>query len=413
MRTRHVLSVMILAFAGLPFTSLAQPVGREVRVNTYTTGNQEAPSISSDGAGRFIFVWDGRGDGDERGIFGQRYDSNENQRLGPEFRVNTHTDAFQLHAAVSADPAGNFVVVWESSSQDGNGSGIFGQRFGSDGNPLGAEFQVNSYTTHHQRTPSVSSSRTGDFVVVWASYGQDGSGDGIFAQRYRSDGTPDGGEFQVNTFTPDAQDSVAVAAHEGGFVVVWESLGQDGNGEGIFGQRYLPDGSALGDEFQVNTKIGVDQESPAVAANESGFVVVWGRDGYYAVSVWGQRYDSQGGRVGGDFQVSRLTDGGLAYVYFATPQVAYDASGNFLVVWSYAHKDSHFTGSRVQARPYDAAGNPLAKQRLVNDRYIYRTDSNPRVAVSPDSDFVVAWGSAEEAYGAMPEIAARRIKGIP
>ena len=35
--------------------------------------------------------------------------------------------------------------------------------------------------------------------------GQDGSGHGIYGQRYAADGTPVGSEFRVNTFTTDDQ----------------------------------------------------------------------------------------------------------------------------------------------------------------------------------------------------------------
>ena len=42
----------------------------------------------------------------------------------------------------------------------------------------------------------------GGFVVTWSSAGQDGSGLGIYGQRYAADGTPVGSEFRVNTYTP-------------------------------------------------------------------------------------------------------------------------------------------------------------------------------------------------------------------
>ena len=75
--------------------------------------------------------------------------------------------------------------MWEGYfGQDGNQGGIFGQRYGSTGSPLGAEFRINSYTTHAQGMPSVSADAAGNFVVVWNSYKQDGSGWGIFAQRF-------------------------------------------------------------------------------------------------------------------------------------------------------------------------------------------------------------------------------------
>lgn len=35
----------------------------------------------------------------------------------------------QEFPAIAANPAGNFVIVWESIGQDGQDTGIFGQRF--------------------------------------------------------------------------------------------------------------------------------------------------------------------------------------------------------------------------------------------------------------------------------------------
>jgi len=133
-------------------------------------------------------------------------------------------------------------VAWTSAGQDGGGYGVFAQRYDAAGVPQGAEFQVNSHTTGHQRQPSVSSDGDGDFVIAWNGALQDGSGTGIFAQRYDRGGTPLGGEFQVNSFTTSDQLYAAVAsAAAGDFVVAWTSLGQDGDSWGVFGQRFAPD----------------------------------------------------------------------------------------------------------------------------------------------------------------------------
>ena len=85
---------------------------------------------------------------------------------------------------MAADAGGNFVVVWQSSTQDGLGDGVFGQRYDSAGAPLGPEFRVNTYTTADQREPSVAADPLGNFVVAWSSAAQDGSADGIFGQRF-------------------------------------------------------------------------------------------------------------------------------------------------------------------------------------------------------------------------------------
>ena len=62
----------------------------------------------------------------------------------------------------------------------------------------------------------------------------------------------------------------AVALKDGGFVAVWESVGQDGDLEGIFGQRYDASGAPIGGEFRINAKPSGSQRSPSVAALNDG-----------------------------------------------------------------------------------------------------------------------------------------------
>jgi hypothetical protein len=76
-------------------------------------------------------------------------------------------------------------VVWQSITQDLSGYGVFGQRYASNGTAQGAEFQVNTYTTSYQGFAVASHITGSDFVVVWHSSDQDGSDTGIFGQRFR------------------------------------------------------------------------------------------------------------------------------------------------------------------------------------------------------------------------------------
>ena len=147
-------------------------------------------------------------------------------RVGAEFQVNTYTPDYQFYSSVAADADGDFVVVWSSRYQDGEAYGVFGQRFDSAGTPLGSELAVSTYTSNTQHKPAVAAARNGDFVVIWQSYLQDGAGYGVFAQRYSSDGSRQGAEFQVNDDVVFHEYAAAVAVDaDGDFVVVWQSNG--------------------------------------------------------------------------------------------------------------------------------------------------------------------------------------------
>ena len=320
----------LLAFLALP--PAMATLGNEFQVNTYTTGDQDTPAIAMDANGNFVVVWSSsvQDDGGGWGIFGQRYDATGTPQ-GSEFQVNTFTTGDQFLPAVAMDTAGNFVVVWNSEFQDGSGWGIFAQRYDATGTPPGSEVQVNTYTTDNQALPAVAMDADGDFVVVWRSDGQDGSAWGIFGQRYDAAGTPQGSEFQVNTYTTSDQSSPSVAMDpNGNFVVVWESYGQDGFNSGVFGQRFDASGTPQGAEFQVNAYALSSDSDPAIAMDPNGnFVVTWagGQDGD-PDGIFAQRYDAAGVPQGIEFQVNTFTTSIQGW-----PAAAMDADGNFVVVW--------------------------------------------------------------------------------
>ncbi len=234
---------------------------------------------------------------------------------------------------------------------------------------------------------------SGSFVVVWASNGQDGSLYGIFGQRFDSTGAAAGSEFRVNLTTTFSQNAPDVGIDDlGNFVVVWESDGQDGQDFGIFGRRFDSAGNALGDDFQVNSYTSLDQRSPAVSVAPGGdFVVVWQsayQDGYYW-GIFGQRFDSVGGRVDTEFQVSEATNRSQV-----SPDVALDGAGGFVVAWSayFATEDPngfyqyHYS---VQARKHTSTGAGLVEQTLTTSLADY--DGYPAIASTLANEFIVVW----------------------
>ena len=99
------------------------------------------------------------------------------------------------------------MVTWhDDSGHDGSDYGVFGQRYSSSGSATGSQFQINSTTASDQAYPSISSLSGGGFVATWTDYsGEDGSGKGIFGQRYDASGNRVASEFQINTHTSGDQ----------------------------------------------------------------------------------------------------------------------------------------------------------------------------------------------------------------
>ncbi len=305
---------------------------------------------------------------------------------GDEFQANTYAPGNQDTSAVASDADGNFVVVWASELEDGSGRGVFGQRFAYDGSVLGDEFQVNTHTTLDQLNPSVAMDTDGDFAVVWESVGQDGDSSGIFSQRYSNDGTLVGLEFQVNTFTTSYQSWPLVAMDAGGdFVVVWNGY-TDGSYQGVFAQVFSSDGTPSGSELVVNTYTTGIQTSHSVAMDAGGdFVVVWqSYDGNY--DVFGQRFANDGSLVGGEFQVNTETEG-------ASPTVAMNEEGAFVVVWD--RWQALGDGLSVFGQRFANDGSAVGGEFQVNT-YVEGDQWAPFVAMDGDGDFVVSWNSEGE-----------------
>jgi Ca2+-binding RTX toxin-like protein len=321
---------------GQRFDTVGVKAGSEFQVNTTTTLRQNGGSVVSLSGGGFVVSWnDQNGDGSGEGITAQLFDA-AGVKIGGEISVNTITNLNQTTQQISALSDGGFVITWADSSGDGDGDGygVRGQRFDSGGTKTGSEFGVNSYATSNQINGGLASFNTGGFVSTWYSSLQDGDGNGVFAQRFDTNGNKVGGELAVNTYTTGSQYSPQVAVlSDDGFVVVWHSIGQDGSGNGVFAQRFDASGAMAGSEFQVNSWTSGNQNQISVTElQDGGFVIAWtdngGQDGGGKGS-YGRRYDSTGATVGDEFRINETTAGAQYQ-----PSIALRPDGNLVTAWN-------------------------------------------------------------------------------
>jgi len=315
------------------YDSQGNPLGGAFMVNTTTAHDQGRPSIAALTDGGFVVTWEGRlANLGPMEIYQQRYDAS-GVKVGTETRVNTFTDYDQEYATTTALADGGWVVTWTSYNQvAGGGAEIYQQRYAASGTAVGGEVRVNATTAAQQDTSQVTALAGGGWVVTWQSTGQDGSGLGIYQQRYAADGTAVGGETRVNTGTAGDQHYQSVAAlADGGWTVVWQSAGQDGSGTGIYAQLYNADGSTRGGERQLNQQTFGDQYRPAVTGlADGGFMVSWGTQSSTGTgwAIHGQRFHADGSAVEGEFRVSQSVDPDAGY-----PEVAARSDGGFLAAW--------------------------------------------------------------------------------
>ena len=201
--------------------------------------NGATAAVNEDGS--FVAVWS------NRHVLGQRFNAAGSQ-IGDEFLVNIHNNAYnRFLPRIAAAADGSFAVVWTSSGGQRDGDGVFAQRFDRLGQPVGSELQVNSETVGDQNDPALAMNAAGAFVVVWTSSGQDGSGDGVFGQSFDASGRRVGGELPINvTREGDQRDPSVAISGSGSFVVAWSGRGPGGRDD-IFARRFVDDGDIDGD----------------------------------------------------------------------------------------------------------------------------------------------------------------------
>ncbi|MGD7034424.1 calcium-binding protein [Methylotuvimicrobium buryatense] len=286
------------------------------RANDTITDDQGLPAIAVLQNDRFVVAWSSTNQGDslqnngipmgstpnQTGVFSQLFDKFGNP-LGWETKIS---DSGGSDAFVTALTGGGYIIGYEAISSGTEQMLIFAKRFDNAGQFKGfltaddSGIVINAtietpksvsnpdYNEHasQQKFPTAAQLNNGNIVVVWqaprdayprAPNPLDAHDFSIVARIYNANGQVLTDEIHVNTFTTYDQTHPAVAALTGGgFVVVWQSMLQDESYWGVYGQRFNANGTKVGGEFQVNTTVHDSQQQPTVIGlSDGGFVVSW------------------------------------------------------------------------------------------------------------------------------------------
>jgi hypothetical protein len=140
---------------------------------------------------------------------------------------------------------------------------------------VGPELKVNEITDGDQQAPSATALADGGWVVAWQSLAQDGTGWNIHQRRYDGAGVPDGAESIVNVAASDDQQSPGVTAlADGGWIVTWQGDEPGGAPGDVYQRRYDGTGAPVTADILVNETTLAPQVIPTAAAlADSGWVV--------------------------------------------------------------------------------------------------------------------------------------------
>jgi hypothetical protein len=139
--------------------------------------------------------------------------------------------------------SGNTMVIWERDSDDG--TMVIGRVLDPAGNPLTAEFAINSEATMAPEHPAIAALQNGTFVVTWKGLDNLGGGPWIWYRRFDSTGSPLGPELLAMNCELISGDFPQVTASGfGGFYVAWEM----DSGAGIHYVEFDADANPTGQE---------------------------------------------------------------------------------------------------------------------------------------------------------------------
>ena len=228
----------------------------------------------------------------------------------------------------------------------------------------------------------------GDFVLIWQAGSEDrGQVPHVWYQPFRADGAPKGKPRRVSNSRASEQYPRITVGAGGSFVIVWE--GGPFEDTSVFGRRFNADGSPRGGRFRLNANTAGKQYAPTVAlAPDGSFVVAWTTEPFYysdeSSDVYARRFDAAGQPLGPDFLVNNVTT--LDEQLF--PAVTMSASGDFVILWdSWTGEGTFFD---VYARRFAANGIPQGDEFPLTEGPT--SEEWLALWMAGDGAFVVLWG---------------------
>lgn len=314
------------------------PLGEEFVLNNQVAGYQSGLQLVALAGGGFAASWSTEATGGQSSNpidVHARVFLNDGTPLANEFAVNTANLARDQYAAsMTATADGGFSVFYYNfgTSNLDPASGLRMVTYSSSGSPAGSDLVLQG---PQARATSLGN---GTFLLTWAE--PTANNYDVKGRLYTDAGAAIGATFTVNqqTANQESQPSVSVLA-DGRFVITWteavvfNNIGTDD----IRGRIFNADGTAWGDQFNVNTVAAGGQNTNVVTAlSDGGFVVTWVDSspqtvlGDFLYWISGQRFDAAGNKVDGQFgfevptyfiqghALTTLDDGRLALTWTPT-----------------------------------------------------------------------------------------------
>lgn len=309
--------------------------------------------------------------------------------------------------AVAVAGTGDFMIVWSDLDDGVNSRGVYARVFEASGKPKGPAFLVHENRAGDQVQPKVAADERGNFVVVWQGGtfvrdsavwpGGDGDGRGVFAQRFDRNGKRVGGPIRASRTPAGDQASPNVAMEaDGGFFVVWDHCPQFNRCTSLRVGRFSATGERRGKELDIPVLSGGNSiPTASIAVEPGGFAVGWTE--FEACYKWYLEsfpvvvhFTNSGDQIGEKF---RLDDGDCI-----------DATGWTLAALTASPVGSSaafFNGQRNSFQLFEPDGGPAGPRKVIGRRdpcANNRCESIASAAMDSDGELAVVWTHELYAY---------------
>lgn len=295
------------------------------------------PDLAALADGGFVATWDARPDpGGPTNYVARRFDGAGNA-VGGEFQANAAPNVDHAASAeATALAGGGYLVEWWANIGAGWGPAV--QVYDASGAPMGGNTALGyeapgdpfgEGTYIHAGATSATSD--GGFVAVWAASTPyvpgGGTVDHVYAQRFDAAGRALGtAELAASASTSFLVQGVEAAMLAGGELVVsLRGMLPDGRTQ-VTAQRFDGAGHPSG-ALQTMVFADVVLESKVTALGDGGFVVSWLHGGNEQQTLFAQRFDAAGAKLG---EAVLVGSGKTLYAHY---DVTATAGGGAVFAW--------------------------------------------------------------------------------
>ena len=369
------------------------------------TATQGYSQIVSDDAGGAILTWSDSRNQSDTDIYAQRIDAAGDASWTADGVAICSGPGDQQFPSIISDGSGGAIIVWADSRNATSTWDIWAQRVDGEGNPLWAVNGLDVCTSlDEQSYPMAVSDGSGGAIIVWQDH-RNGVDYDIYAQRIDHDGVKqwDDAGVAVCAVALDQLYPFSIADGFGGIIVIWRDI-RGGVDLDIYGQRLDSSGRLLWatDGAAVCTATGEQNHPRMVSDGVGGAIVTWQdyRNGG-SPDIYAQRMDSSGqGHWGSDGWAICINP-----KIQEDPAITSDGVYGAIIAWS----DKRNADADIYAQRVDIWGNIL----WTFDGIAVDTAEGPEynVSIAPDGDegAVLSW--AMYPMGGFTNIYAQRIDG--